>query len=139
MIACQMGWFRAVPRPSTKVNTRRLQGVVAPRRVSTPRMLTAISMMASPTINSLRRSTMSARAPDGSPSKNTGRLVAVCISAMNTGEGVSVVINQTPPTFCIHTPRLAASEAIQSARKTGTSSGLHTDACTARWSSIAHL
>src|SRR5207245_2592683 len=75
----------------------------------------------------------------GRPSKKTGRLVAVCISAISTGDGERVVISHTPLTFCIHTPRLATIQAIQSTRKTGTSSGLHNNECTARLSSIAHL
>jgi hypothetical protein len=35
-------------------------------------------------------------APAGSPTINTGTVVAICVSASRTGEDVSIVINQAP-------------------------------------------
>src|SRR6266481_7444659 len=75
------------------------------------------------TSNSRRRSTMSATAPAGSPTKKTGRLVALCTRATISGDGESEVIDHAAPTFCIHVPTLEMSEAIHSARNTGCDSG----------------
>jgi hypothetical protein len=43
------------------------------------------------------------------------------------GEGVSEVINHTPPTSCIHVPMFETTEAIHSERKRGCRRGLQTD------------
>ena len=53
-----------------------------------------------------------------------GRLMAVCIRATSSGEGVSVVISQAAPTLCIQVPMLDATRAIQTERKTARWSGL---------------
>jgi hypothetical protein len=66
-----------------------------------------------------RRSTTSASAPAGRASRKNGRLVAVCLRATIIGEGVSEVINHTPPTSCIHVPMFEATEAIHNTRKRG--------------------
>src|SRR5437773_3503002 len=76
-------------------------------------------------MSSRRRSTMSASAPAGNPTRKTGRLVAACTSATTTGEGVREVISHAAPTFCIHVPILEVSDAIQRAQKTGSRSGSH--------------
>ncbi len=51
-----------------------------------------------------------------------GSLPAVSTSAIRMGEAVSETISHDSPTSCIHDPRLDATVAIQSARKTGTQS-----------------
>ena len=58
----------------------------------------------------------------------TGRLVAVCISATSSGEGVSEVISQAAPTLCIQVPMLDVIAAIQTARKAARRSGLQGEA-----------
>ena len=70
-----------------------------------------------------RRSTMSAIAPLGRPSRNTGSVDAVCTSATHTGLGASEVISQAAATSFIHMVTLAASQASHSMRKTGLRSG----------------
>jgi hypothetical protein len=50
------------------------------------------------------------------PSRNTGKLVAVCTSATNNADGARVAIIHAAPTFCIHVPMLEAMEAIHSQR-----------------------
>src|SRR4249919_3958260 len=78
-------------------------------------------------MSSRRRSTMSASAPAGNPTRKTGRLVAACTSATTTGEGVREVISHAAPTFCIHVPIFDVSDAIQRARNTGSRSGSHAE------------
>jgi hypothetical protein len=66
---------------------------------------------------------MSASAPLGRPSRNTGSVEAVCTSATSTGLVVNVVISQAAATSFIHIVMLAASQASQSMRKTGVANG----------------
>jgi len=61
---------------------------------------------------------MSASAPLGSPSRNTGSVDAVCTSATITGLGVSEVITQAAVTSFIHIATLAAKVASHRLRKT---------------------
>ena len=74
---------------------------------------------------------MSAKAPLGMPSRNTGRLAAVCTSATHKGEAFSEVIVQAPATSLIHMQILAINQVIHSMRKTGCWKGASGD-----WSSI---
>ena len=60
-------------------------------------------------------SNTSANAPPGKANKTSDKLVAVCNSATVNGEGVSDVINQAAPTFCIEVPMLDAVVAIHNA------------------------
>ena len=84
---------------------------------------TAPSIHACQKISSRLRSKMSAVAPASSPSMTTGRLAAVCIRAIKSGEGVRTVINQVPAVSCIQPPRFEMVAAIQSFRKRGAFSG----------------
>ena len=61
------------------------------------------------------------------PTRTTGSVVAVCISAIKTGDVVKCVISHTPPTFWNHVPILATNEANQMARKAAMRSGAHAD------------
>src|SRR6187402_369013 len=67
---------------------------------------------------------MSAIAPLGRPSRNTGRVEAVCTRATITGLVVNVVISQAAATSFIHIVMFAASQASQSMRKVGSFSGV---------------
>src|SRR6201996_6900664 len=66
---------------------------------------------------------MSAVDPAKSPSITTGRLAAVCISAISSGDGVSTVISQVPAVSCIHPPRFEIVEAIHRLRNSGDCNG----------------
>ena len=57
---------------------------------------------------------MSASAPEGSPSRNTGSVAAVCTSATQIGLDVSVVISHAAATSFIHMHRLATSQVLHS-------------------------
>jgi hypothetical protein len=54
--------------------------------------------------NNRRRSTMSANAPAGSTTKNTGIAAAAWTRLTINGEVEICVISQPAPTFCIHVP-----------------------------------
>src|SRR5829696_5047089 len=122
-IDCHVGRFTASPKPSAKVSTRSSAGVMTPIQVRTARIKATKNIQPCAAISSLRRSTMSAKAPAGKAATRKGKLVAVCTSATRVGEGVSEVISHAAPTFCIQVPTLAATEAIQRALKTGWRSG----------------
>jgi hypothetical protein len=66
---------------------------------------------------------MSANAPLGSPSRNTGKVDAVCTSATSTGLVVNVVISHAAATSFIHIVMLAANQASHSMRNTGVENG----------------
>ena len=70
---------------------------------------------------------MSAKAPLGKPSRNTGRVDAVCTSATQMGEVVKDVIIQAAATSFIHIEILAANQVHHSMRNTGIFSGPQTD------------
>lgn len=70
---------------------------------------------------------MSANAPLGMPSKKTGKLAAVCTSAIQMGLVVSEVIIQAAATSFIHMHTLAISHVVHSMRKTGCLNGASGD------------
>src|SRR6185369_4886324 len=74
-----------------------------------------------------RRSRMSASAPLGSPSRNTGSVDAVCTSATHNGDGASDVMSQADATSFIHIVVLAAIHVAHNMRKTGRRSGASAD------------
>ena len=127
MIACHAGAFIAAPRPRAKVSVNKLQGVIASRNVNTPSTLAAASIQPWVANNKRRRSTRSAIAPAGSPTRKTGRLVAACTSATIVGLGASDVISHAAPTFCIQVPMLDATDANQRARNSGWRRGFQAD------------
>ena len=62
---------------------------------------------------------MSASAPLGSPSRNTGSVEADCTSATHSGVLVIDVIIHAAATSFIHMQMLAVSETVQSMRNAG--------------------
>lgn len=70
---------------------------------------------------------MSANAPLGRPSKNTGRVEADWTSATQIGEVVSEVISQAAATSFIYMQILAASQVNHNIRNTGELSGAQAD------------
>src|SRR3989449_5743347 len=127
VIACQVGAFIATPTPSANVSARSVVAVIRPTNVSTARNPAATSIQHCVTSSRRRRSTISATAPAGSPTRKTGRLVALCTRATINGDGESEVMAHAALTFCIHVPMLETSEAIHSARNTGCDSGVQAD------------
>src|ERR1700733_7337546 len=103
-IACHAGLFIAEPILSRKVNASNAHGDTWPKKVRMARIPTEHSIHACQKISSLRRSKMSAVAPASSPSSSTGRLAAVCISAISKGDAVNAVISHVPAVSCIHVP-----------------------------------
>src|SRR5882724_8166989 len=78
-------------------------------------------------ISRWRRFRISASAPLGSPSRNTGSVEADCTSATSTGEVVSVVISHAAATSFIHMLRFDANHVSHNVLKTGTRSASHVD------------
>src|SRR5262245_55013085 len=78
--------------------------------------------------NSRRRSTRSAKAPEGTARSTTGKLPAVSINATKNVDVVSEVISHASPTSSIKPPTFEATAAIHSARKSGSRNGVHVDA-----------
>src|SRR3569832_2942842 len=68
---------------------------------------------------------MSASAPAGIASRNTGAVVAACTSATMSGVGASEVMSQPAPTSCIHEPMFETIEALHNMRNTRWRSGAH--------------
>ena len=66
---------------------------------------------------------MSANAPLGSPSRNTGNVEADCTSATQSGDGPSEVMSHAAATSFIHIEVLAAIQVIHNMRNTGRRSG----------------
>src|SRR5262245_33708947 len=67
---------------------------------------------------------MSAIAPEGRPKASTGRLAAVCISAMRKGDDVMTAISHVAAVSCIHVPTFDTIDASQRLRNDGCRSGL---------------
>jgi len=110
-----------------KVNPSRLLAVVACIRVMIANMAAANMVNACVTIRKNRRSTMSASAPPGSASRNTGRMVAACTMETTIGLGSSEVISQPAPVFCSQVPSQTTTLASHSRRnirwRNGSSAG----------------
>ena len=128
MIACQAGAFSALPVPTRKVNSRRLQTFAPPSSVSPPRAALARSIQLCVTIRSRRRSTTSASAPATNARRKTGSVVAAWTRAIRIGEMVRDVISQVAPTSCIQVPTFDASAASHRARNSGCLRGSQTGA-----------
>src|SRR5690606_36565254 len=75
---------------------------------------------------------MSASAPLGSPSRNTGIVAAVCTSATITGDVVSEVISHAAATSFIDMHALAVTQTIHSVRNTGSARGANAAVGSAR-------
>ena len=110
------GAFIAAPKPRAKLRVNKAHGVVPPTSVTTPSTAAVTSIHPCVQSNSWRRSTISASAPAGSPTRNTGKLVAACTKATMVGEAASDVINHAAPTLCIQVPTFETTVAIHSMR-----------------------
>jgi hypothetical protein len=118
----------AEPMLRRKVKASSVQGEIWPRKVSRARVATLPSIQTCQKMSRRRRSKMSAVAPASRPKRSTGRLAAVCMSAIRSGEAVRAVISQVPAVSCIHVPTEEIVEAIQRSRKRGILSGAKPEA-----------
>src|SRR5437867_11575436 len=98
------GKLIALPKPSKRVNTTRIEDVVKPPKVRMLKIAATASEKYCAARKSLRLSTISARAPAGSASRNIDKLVTICKRDTTKGEGASDVISQPDPTVCMATP-----------------------------------
>ena len=115
------------PSPSKNVKPSNIHGVTTWSSVSTPNAPEASTIQ--PCVISIkrRRSTMSARAPAGRITRNTGNATAACTSPTINGDMVSMVIIQPAPTACIHVPMYEMMAAIHRARNRGSRNGAHAE------------
>ena len=122
-MAANTGQRIASPTPLAKVSASSsgadIQPIITIRQVTVamPATQNCVSM------RKRRRSRMSASAPLGRPSRNTGSVEADCTSATHSGEGVNEVMSQALATSFIHMVVLAASQVNHSMRNTGLPSG----------------
>ena len=105
--------------PLTNTNTSSQGAVIIPEAVAAHRAIAVAASQNWVATSQRRRSSMSASAPLGKPSRNTGRVEADWTSATQIGVLVSVVIVHAAATSFIHMHRLAVSQVLQSRRKTG--------------------
>ncbi len=126
-IACQVGPFMAAPTLSRNVNPNSDPAPIAPAAANALKSAAAASIHPAQKSSRRRRSNMSAIAPAGNPKSSTGRLAAVCISAMSSGEAVSAVISHVPAVSCIQPPVLDTREASRRLRNRGRRNGAQTE------------
>ena len=127
MRACQAGKSIALPAPMASVITSSIHGWITPVIVSTPSNAVVRNHHTCAMSRIRRRSKMSARAPAGSASRNSGSVVAAWTSETRRGEGASSVISHAAAASCIQVPMLEATSAIQRLRNSGRRSGLHAE------------
>jgi len=101
----------AEPTLSKHVKMSSVYGPIHPGSVKALRSAAAPSIKPTQKSKRRRRSRMSAAAPAGNPSSNTGRLATVCISTMSKGDVVSAVISHVPAVSCIQLPVLEMMDA----------------------------
>jgi hypothetical protein len=87
------------------------------------RIAAATNIQVAQNRSSRRRSKMSAAAPAGTPRNSTGKVAAVCMSAMSKGERVKAVISQVAAVSCIQLPVFDRMEANKRLRKRGRRNG----------------
>jgi len=104
VMACHAGSFITAPRPSRKVKSSSIQGVMWLVSVRIPNAPEASTIQPCVSSRKRRRSTRSANAPAGRITRKTGTSIAACTKPTINGDMVSWVISQPAPTFCIHVP-----------------------------------
>ena len=117
------GQRRASPTPLANTSTKSKGGDSTPRKTVKLSTLATTATQIWVISKNRRLSRMSAKAPLGSPSKNTGKLAAVWTSATHKGVAVNEVIIQAAATSLIHRQMLAISQVLQSMRNTGWRNG----------------
>ena len=104
--ACQAGPNRATPLPMMKQELSRMAGVIMPRNARVARPAAPRNEIVSPTIPTIRRSYMSAMAPEATDTSMAGNMDAVWTRATRSAARVSWVMAQAAPTPWISSPRL---------------------------------
>ncbi len=94
----------ALPIPSKRVKTRRIEDVVYPPKVRTLKTIATASEKYCVARKSFRLSIISARAPAGSANRNIDKLVTICKRDTTKGDGASDVMSQPDPTVCMAAP-----------------------------------
>ena len=125
MIAAYTGQRIARPMPLAKVSASSSGALIQPANSVTLSSTALVATQNCVNMNQCRRFRMSASAPLGRPSRNTGNVEADCTSATITGDVVSVVISHAAATSFIHMQMFDVSQVIHSSRKTGLASGDH--------------
>jgi hypothetical protein len=101
-----------------KVRVSNVQGVMCPSHETSASTVERTSIAICAMSMMMRRSQMSAMAPDGSDSSMMGSVVEACTSATMSGEGASEVMSQEAPTDWIRLPKFDTSVAVHTARNT---------------------
>src|SRR5256885_12753365 len=126
-MAANTGQRIARPMPLAKVSASSSGALIASKattlQISSATPATQICV----TMKYWRRSRMSAIAPLGTPSRNTGAVEADCTSATITGETDSEVISHAAATSFIHMQVLAVTQTPHSVRNTGCDKGVQAD------------
>jgi hypothetical protein len=122
-IALQAGAVSAVPMPIANVSASSQPAVIRCRTVRIASSVAARIVQIWVPSRNILRSTMSANAPPGSASRNTGMIVAACTMATMIGWGASDVISQPAPVFCNHVPSQPITLAVHRRRKVPLRSG----------------
>ena len=122
-MAANTGQRIARPMPLKKVSASSSGGVIALKTTARHSSTATPAIQNCVMMKKRLRSRMSAIAPLGRPSRNTGKVEADCTSATQIGEVVIEVISQAPATSLIHMQMLAVSQVPHSMRYTGSLSG----------------
>lgn len=123
MMAANTGQRSAKPIPCRKVSASNQLASRTPVREATASIIPTMTTQSWVAANQRRRSRISANAPLGTPSRNTGKVDAACTSATRKGEVVRLVINQPAATSLAHMTVFATIQTSQRRRKTGPASG----------------
>src|SRR5687767_1050417 len=126
-MAANTGQRIARPMPLAKVSASSSGALTASNATTAQVISPTTATHTCVTMKYWRRSRMSASAPLGSPSRNTGSVEADCTSATITGDEVSEVISQAAATSFIHMQALAVTHTPHSMRNTGWASGAQAD------------
>jgi hypothetical protein len=117
------GQRSARPMPLAKVSASKSGAVIMSSAMAAHSTMAVPASQNCVATSQRRRSRMSASAPLGRPSRNTGKVEADCTSATQIGEVVSEVIIHAAATSLIHMQMLAMSQVLHSMRNTGSLSG----------------
>jgi hypothetical protein len=126
-VAAYAGQRRARPMPLANVSASSTPGASVFVRVVTHSRIAVAMSQNCVKIRMLRRSTMSASAPLGTPRMKTGNVDAVCTRATISGEVLNEVMSHAAATSFIHMHKLASSHPVQRIRNTGLLNGVQAE------------
>ena len=125
--ACHAGAIKAPPVPNKKVKHKTSKGEASFLQTMNANSAATSIMNTLMMISSLRRSIISAKAPAGSASKKTGKVVDVCTNATINGDVLKSAINQLAATEFIQVPIFEISAASQNRVKVRCLKGANAD------------